>query len=113
MSGYVGIYLLGVFISSVSQVMLKKAALRNYSSTLQEYLNPLVITAYALFFATTLMTVVAYRVVPLSMGAILEATAYLYVAFFGVVIFKETLTKKKVAALVLIVLGTVIYSIGM
>ena len=40
---YIGIYLLGVLISSISQVLLKKAALRTYDSPLKEYLNPLVI----------------------------------------------------------------------
>ena len=84
---YVGVYLLGVLISSVSQVLLKKAAMRQYETPLKEYLNPWVITAYALFFGATLMTILAYKVVPLSMGAILEATAYLYITFFGVTIF--------------------------
>ena len=46
---YIGIYLLGVLISSISQVLLKKAALHTYDSPLKEYLNPLVITAYAIF----------------------------------------------------------------
>ena len=40
---YALISLLGVFLSSVSQVMLKKAAMRKYDSVLKEYLNPLVI----------------------------------------------------------------------
>ena len=110
---YAGIYLVGVFISAVSQVMLKKAAMKKYESPVQEYLNPLVIAAYALFVATTLMTILAYRVVPLSMGPILEATGYIYVTFFGVVIFGEKLNKKKVVALALIVLGIVIYSLGL
>lgn len=60
---YVGVYLLGVLISSVSQVLLKKAAMRQYETPLKEYLNPWVITAYALFFGATLMTILAYKVV--------------------------------------------------
>lgn len=47
---YALISLLGVFLSSVSQVMLKKAAMRKYSSVVQEYLNPLVIFAYGIFW---------------------------------------------------------------
>lgn len=109
---YIGIYLLGVLISSISQVLLKKAALHTYDSPLKEYLNPLVITAYAFFFGATLMTILAYKVVPLSMGSILEATAYLYITFFGVTIFKEKIGKKKACALALIIIGIVIYSLG-
>jgi len=113
MVAYIGIYLAGVFISAISQVMLKKAAMKRYENPVREYLNPLVITAYVLFVATTLMTILAYRVVPLSMGPILEATGYIYVTFFGVVFFGETLNRKKVVALVLIVLGIVVYSMGL
>ena len=36
------------------------------------------------------------------MGAILEATAYLYITFFGVTIFKEKLRRDKAVALLLI-----------
>ena len=47
------------------------------------------------------------------MGAILEATAYLYITFFGVTIFKEKLGKDKAIALLLIVGGIIVYSLGM
>ena len=113
MAVYAGIYLVGVFVSAVSQVMLKKAAMKKYESPIREYLNPLVIAAYVLFVATTLMTILAYRVVPLSMGPILEATGYIYVTFFGVVIFGEKLNKKKIVALALIISGIVVYSLGL
>ena len=33
---YSGIYLIGVFISAISQVLLKKAAMRTYATPLQE-----------------------------------------------------------------------------
>ena len=41
--------LFGTFISSVSQVILKKASGKKYDSFIKEYLNPLVIIAYAIF----------------------------------------------------------------
>ena len=58
------------------------------------------------------MCIFAYRVVPLSFGPVLESTSYLYVTVFGVLFFKERITKKKVVALMLILLGVVIYSFG-
>lgn len=109
---YAAIYLVGVFIAAVSQVMLKKAAQKTYGSVVQEYLNPLVICAYVLFFLTTLMTIYAYKEVPLSLGPIFEATSYLYVTAFGVLVFKEKMGKKKALALALIVLGIVVYATG-
>ena len=74
---YPCILLLGVFLSSVSQVMLKKAALRTYETKLREYLNPLVISAYMIFFGTTFLSIYAYKGIPLSMGPVLESTSYL------------------------------------
>ncbi len=68
---HAGLLLLGVFLGAVSQVMLKKAALKKYPSKLREYLNLLVVTAYVIFVGTTLISVYAYRVVPLSLGPIL------------------------------------------
>lgn len=104
--------LLGVFIGAVSQVMLKKASQKKYDSVIKEYLNPLVVFAYVLFVGTTFLSIYAYKVVPLSMGPILEATSYFYVTFFGVKIFGEKMNKKKWIALFLIVIGIVIYAIG-
>ena len=104
--------LFGTLISSISQVLLKKAAEKQYDSIWQEYLNPLVITAYVIFFAATLCSIIAYRGIPLSLGPILETTSYIYITYFGVKIFHEKMNLKKAAALVLIIAGIVIYSLG-
>ena len=109
---YVCILLISVFIGSVSQVMLKKSTMKEYDSVMKEYLNPLVIFAYTLFVGTTILTIIAYKKVPLSMGPILEATSYFYVTFFGTVIFNEKLNLRKIGALIFIVLGITIYAIG-
>lgn len=103
--------LFGVFISAISQVLLKKAALKTYDHPMKEYLNPLVIIAYAMFVGTTFLSIIAYRGIPLSMGPILESTSYIYVTFFGVKVFGEKVNKKKIVALGLIILGIIVYSI--
>ena len=109
---YAGINLLGVFVSAISQVLLKKSAMREHESALREYLNPLVVFAYALFVVSTLLSVVAYRGIPLSMGPILEATGYIYVTAFGVLLFHERVDARKLVALGLIVAGIAIYSLA-
>ncbi|MCF0142870.1 MAG: multidrug ABC transporter, partial [Parasporobacterium sp.] len=63
---YSGFVFFGTFISAVSQVMLKKAADKEYDSPIKEYLNPLVIGAYTIFVVATFMSILAYKVVPLS-----------------------------------------------
>lgn len=107
---YSFVLLFGVFVSSVSQVMLKKAAQKKYDSAIKEYLNPLVIVAYMLFVVTTLLSILAYHGIPLSMGPVLEATSYIYVTFFGVKIFGEKINRKKIISLCLIIGGIIIYS---
>ena len=64
-----------------------------------------------MFLGSTLLSVFAYRGIPLSMGPVLEATSYIYVTFFGVKIFREKLDKKKLIALLLIIGGIAVYSI--
>lgn len=108
---YSGILLVSVFISAVSQVMLKLSANREHGSAVREYMNPLVIGAYAIFVLSTLMTVYAYKEVPLSLGPVLESTSYLYVTAFGALIFKEKVTPKKLVALALIVGGICVFAL--
>lgn len=104
-SFYICISLFGVFISSVSQVLLMKAAQQRYKSYLYEYLNLRVISAYSIFFISTFLAIYAYKAIPLSMGPMLEATSYIYVTFFAVVLFKEKVNLRKIISLVLIVSG--------
>ena len=105
---YSGVLLLGTFIASVSQVILKKAAQKEYPSRIREYLNFPVIFAYSLFVLTTFMCIFAYRVVPLSLGPVLESTSYIYVTIFGVIFFGERVTPQKLLALGLILAGIAI-----
>lgn len=108
---YAAVLLVSVFVSAVSQVMLKKAALRSYGSRFKEYANPLVIFAYALFLGCTFLTIIAYQGIPLSLGPVLEATSYVYVTVFGVVFFKEHVGAKKIAALALILVGIAVFAL--
>lgn len=105
------VLLFGVFISAVSQVILKKSANKRYDSVIREYLNFPVIFAYIIFIISTFLSIVAYKGIPLSMGPVLEATSYIYVTFFGIKIFKEKMNWKKFISLLLIMVGIVIYSL--
>ena len=106
-----GIYLLSVFFSSCSQIFLKKEAVKDHSSFLAEYLNPSVILSYLVFGGCTLLTLLAYRVLPVNYGAILESAGYLFVTILGVLFLKEKITGKKLAALAVILTGIIIYAV--
>lgn len=102
---------IAVLISSFSQIMLKKSAQKKYISRIREYLNPLVIIAYILFFGCTLISLFALRVVPLSMQPILEASGFIFVAILSFIFFKEKLTRKQVLGMTLIIGGIIIYTL--
>lgn len=108
---YVAIFLVSVFVSAISQVMLKTSANNNYDSKIREYLNLKVIVAYGMFFLSSLLTIMAYKGVPLSMGPILEATGYIWVSILGRIFLKEKLNKKKVAGLLLIIVGVIVFAL--
>ncbi|MCR4740626.1 MAG: EamA family transporter [Lachnospiraceae bacterium] len=109
---YSAVMLISVFISAIAQVLLKKAALEPHESRLKEYLNPKVMTGYIIFFLATVLTVFAYKAVPLSLGVILESTGYIYIMVFGLLIFKEKMNLKKIIALVLIISGVILFQTG-
>lgn len=108
---YSCLILFGTFISAVSQVILKKAANREHGSFIQEYLNAPVIIAYSIFVLATFCSIFAYKVIPLSLGPVLEATSYIYVTIFGVKIFGEKINRNKILALFFIISGIIVYSI--
>lgn len=108
---YIVIFVVSVLISSVSQVILKKSADREHGSVLAQYLNPPVIGAYTLFFLSTLVTVYAFKYVPLSMGPILESLAYVFVGVLGVFVLHERVTLRGVVGMGLIVAGVIVFSL--
>lgn len=108
---FICLYLAGVFVSSVSQIMLKISAGKTYPSKLKEYLNPLVVLAYVLFFGCTFITLFALKVVPLSMSPVLEASGYVFVAVLSRLLLKEKIPKRKILGLMVIICGILIYAL--
>ncbi len=106
------VFIGSVFISSVSQILLKKSANRNYDSVLKEYLNPLVIIAYAMFFCSMLLTMYCYRYVDVSAGPILESAGYVFVAVLGFLFLREKFTKKKIIGMLVLLCGIAVFSLG-
>ncbi|OWT33637.1 multidrug ABC transporter [Methanobrevibacter sp. 87.7] len=111
MNPFIFLFLFSVFIASCSQILLKKSAMQEHESFIREYLNPYVIVAYLMFFAGTLITIISYKTIPLSFGLILESAGYIFVAILSYLFLKETLNKKQILGLFLILIGIVICNI--
>lgn len=105
---YLVIYLISVLIASVSQILLKKSAMKQYKNRWREYVNTYVVFAYGLLFLSMFITIFAYRGVDLKTGPVLEATSYIYVAIMSYVFFQEKITNQKKMGLALIALGIMI-----
>jgi multidrug transporter EmrE-like cation transporter len=107
---YTIVFLVGVFISAVSQILLKTSSNKVHSSIIKEYLNPRVITAYTILLCASFLAVIAYRYIPLSYGVILESTAYIYVPVLSYIILKERVTVKKALGMAVIIAGILVFS---
>ena len=105
------ILLVSVLISSVSQIMLKISANKEHSSRVKEYLNPLVIAAYAMFLGSTVLTMLALRHLPLSLQPMIESASYIFIAVMGYFLLRERFNKRKILGLALILLGIIIFSV--
>ena len=108
---YVLLLLFSVFISAISQILLKKSALEKHSSWIREYLNVKVISAYFLFFCAVLIDLIALKFIPVSFVPVIETSSYIFIILFSRIIFQEKISLKQYLAIGLILTGILIYVI--
>ncbi len=111
MNKYIIFLLFSVFISSISQLLLKISANKSYKSLAKEYINPYVIIAYIMFFVSTLFTLFALTAVEYKNVPIVESLGYIFVIIFSRLVLNEKLSKKKIIGNFLILLGIFIFYI--
>lgn len=101
--------LISVSIASVSQILLKKSALQKYDSVIKEYLNPWVIGGYGMLFLSMLMSVYAYSGVDFKNGPVIEALGNVFVPVLSWFVFGEKLSVRKMAGILCIMLGIMVF----
>lgn len=109
MSKYWLVLFLAVIISASSQMLLKQGASKKYDSVVREYLNPWVISGYALMILSTLCIIYAYRGVAYKNGAIIESLGYLLIMILSRLLFREKITKKKLVGNLIILAGVLVF----
>ncbi|MBQ8961396.1 MAG: EamA family transporter [Ruminococcus sp.] len=112
LAAYSLLIVLSTFISSLSQILLKKAAQKTYPSKLREYLDPMVILAYGIFFLCTLISMYGLKVVPLSSAPILESTGYIFISVLSYLFFRERLDRRQLLGMALVLIGIAVFSAG-
>lgn len=101
--------LISVSIASVSQILLKKSALQKYDSVIKEYLNPWVIGGYGILFLSMLMSVYAYSGVDFKNGPVIESLGNVFVPVLSWFVFGEKLSVRKMAGILCIMLGIMVF----
>ncbi len=101
--------LLSVSVASVSQILLKKSALKKYSSVIREYLNPWVIGGYGMLFLSMMMSIYAYSGVDYKNGPVIESLGNVFVPVLSWLIFGEKLTLRKMVGILCIMMGIMVF----
>lgn len=100
------------FLAAVSQILLKKSALRKHTGFVKEYLNKYVIAGYALLLVSLGLNMWAYQEVEYRFGPVINASSYVFVLLLGRLFLKERITAKKFWGNVLIIAGILIFVAG-
>ena len=111
---YILLMVCGVFISSISQILLKKSAVKNgEGGFVKQYLNKYVIGGYLLLFIAMLIPLYAYTVLDLKYGAVIESLGYVFVMILSALFLKEKITKKKLLGNIIIITGVLIFTLNL
>ena len=111
MSESLGVYLLSVFISTVSQVLLKVSANKPWPNRLREYANEFVIGAYAFFLLSLFLSSQALRNMSASFAPVIDSSSYIFVLIMGYFLFHEKITAKRMIGIALIILGGILFGL--
>ena len=106
---YIGLMLVAQLMASVSQLLLKKSADREYSSWIRSYLNVLVVSGYALLVVSMFLSIVSYGGMPYMYVVIIEPVSYILVMLLSRIFFKERLTGRKLMGMTLIMCGILVF----
>jgi len=110
MNRYIAIVLFSALLVAFSQILLKKSALKTYSSWMGDYFNIYVISAYFILFITVFLNIIAYKGIDLKEGPVIASASYIFVLILGRIFLNEKITKMKVFGNILIILGIIVFS---
>ena len=98
-----------VFVSCLSQILLKKAA--NKNSGIKMIANMNVLLAYGILFVVMFINSrFIYKHISLGEISIIESFGYIFVPLFSFFLLKEKISRKELLGILLIVVGIFVYS---
>lgn len=109
---YYVIVVLVVFASACSQMLLKKGASIKYNSFIRQYLNPWVISGYGIMGLAVIVNIYCMsKGLQVKELSIIESLSYLFVPCLSWMFFGEKITKRKALAILIIIVGIIIFFI--
>lgn len=106
---YYLVIVLVVCISTAAQLLMKKSAAKSHKSLLFEYLNPVVLSGYALFLTGTIINLYVLGHVKLAVAsALTESLTFVLAIITGRIFFGERLTRRKILGSAVILAGVMI-----
>lgn len=110
MNLYCLLIVFGVFLASVSQILLRKSALKQYNKLIDEYLNMSVLIAYILMFLSVFINLIALKNgLGVKEVPIIESLGYIFVPTLAIVFLKERLSLKQYIAIAFIITGVFVF----
>lgn len=106
---YIFCMLISVLCASISQILLKKSALKSYNSFIREYLNFWVFGGYGLLLGSMLLTLYAYTGMDFKNGPVIESMGNILVPLFSFFVFKEKISARKCLGIAFIILGIMVF----
>lgn len=109
----IALVLLAVFLTGVSQMLLKVASHKKKTgdSALAVYLNWYSVSAYVIFLIVTVISVIALIEVPLKLFNTLQSLNFVIVAVLSWLFLHERISKRMMIAFGLICTGIVIFAL--
>ena len=107
---YYLLVIISVLAAAGAQMLLKQGAKNQYAIFWRQYLNPWVIGGYGIMGCSMLLNIFCLsHGVQVKEISIIESLSYLFVPCFSWLFFKEKITWRKAGAIVVIMVGVVVF----
>ncbi|VVB88557.1 4-amino-4-deoxy-L-arabinose-phosphoundecaprenol flippase subunit ArnE [uncultured archaeon] len=101
--------MLSILLTGVGQTLIKIGA-HNDNTLFGIYFNPATATGYFLFLIVTISSVLALKGIDLKVFYALTSLNYIVVMILSRVVLKEEMSRNKLQAMCLIVLGVIVFN---
>jgi drug/metabolite transporter (DMT)-like permease len=107
---YYLLVVVSVLSAAGAQMLLKQGARKHYATFLSQYFNPWVIGGYSIMGISLLLNIFCLsHGVQVKEESIIESLSYLFVPVLSWLFFRESITLRRVGAIVVIIIGIVVF----